>query len=82
MALAIMFAYAMEAGMQYEDHSFAKTFSNSIGWPGPVSVVGGLADVVIAIILLALRKNKYGAGFVLSAVALLLTGYLCNTYYT
>ncbi len=76
-----MFAYAMEAGVQRQDISFAKTFSNSMDWLGPVSVVGGIADLIIAIILLALRKNKFGTGFLLSAVALLLSGYLFNTYY-
>lgn len=76
-----MFAYAMDAGMQQQEVSFAKTFSNSMDWLGWVSLVGGLVDLIIAIFLLAFRKNKYGAGFFFSAVVLLTTGYILNNYY-
>ena len=79
--LAGMFSYAIEAGMRSPTISFSENFANSLDMLGPVSAVGGFIDLIIAIFLLAYRKNKPGAGFLLSAVVLLSAGFFLSNYY-
>jgi len=82
LVMAILFSYAIEAGMGSTSTGFAENFANSFDMLGAVSAVGGLADLIIASFLLGYRKKTIGAGFLLSAIVLLLLTFFLNNFYS
>jgi len=67
--IAILFAllFTMRGSM----NDFFYTFA---AWLGPVSMVGGAVDLIVALVFLAFRKEKIGYGFLLSGGVLVAGG--------
>jgi uncharacterized membrane protein HdeD (DUF308 family) len=72
LAISFSFLFSIKGAGSHTHFTFDWYMS---GW---VFLVGGFVDLLISIVVVMFNKNKVAAGFLLSAVALILIGSIIN----